>query len=411
MRDTVVIGAGLAGLSCALKLAESGQKVTLVTKGIGGIQLGQGTVDVFGYNPQYIDQPLKAVDEAQDGHPYSLISSEKMSDALRWFQGICPDGLLVGDGQKNYRLPTAVGALRPTALAQTSMVAGQPTPNKKFVIVGLKRLKDFYPQMVAQNLGRQKDDEGNAITSRAVEIDFEARPGEEDTSGLNFARALDDPSRRQEFCALIKPLLQDGETVGLPAVLGIKDLDAWKDIEKTLGHPVFEIPLLPPSVPGMRINEHLMRLAKAKVRVVVGAAVTGYDCQGENIKSITISSAGSPKVIEAKDFVLATGGFESGALLLDSYGDLSETVFGLPVHADEEALLHDDYWGKEQPLFQAGVKTDDELRPINKEGEIIFQNLRIIGGLLPGATRWREKSGDGIALVSALHSADMIVKK
>lgn len=411
MRDTVVIGAGLAGLSCALKLAESGQEVTLVTKGIGGIQLGQGTVDVFGYNPQYIDEPLKAVEAAGEGHPYGFITAEQMEQSLKWFQGVCPDGLLVGDGQKNYRLPTAVGALRPTALAQRSMVAGQPTAGKKYVIVGLKRLKDFYPELVAQNLQRQKDDEGNAIVARAVQVDFEARPGEEDTSSLNFARTLDDPARRQEFCELIKPLLKDGEVVGLPAVLGIKDLAVWKDVENALGHSVFEIPLLPPSVPGMRINEHLLRLAKAKVRVILGSAVNGYDCDGSTITSITITSAGHPKTIAAKNFVLATGGFESGALKLDSYGKLSETVFGLPVHADEETLLHGDYWGKEQPLFQCGVKTDKELHPVNKNGEVIFRNLHVIGGLLPGATRWREKSGDGIALASALHSANLIVKK
>ena len=48
MRDAVVIGAGLAGLAATLRLAEAGAKVTLVTKGIGGLQLGQGTLDILG---------------------------------------------------------------------------------------------------------------------------------------------------------------------------------------------------------------------------------------------------------------------------------------------------------------------------------------------------------------------------
>ena len=45
MRDAVVIGAGLAGLAASIRLAQRGAKVTLVTKGIGGLQLGQGTID------------------------------------------------------------------------------------------------------------------------------------------------------------------------------------------------------------------------------------------------------------------------------------------------------------------------------------------------------------------------------
>jgi len=48
MRDVVVIGAGLAGLAAAIKAADSGLSVTLVTKGVGGIQLGTGTVDILG---------------------------------------------------------------------------------------------------------------------------------------------------------------------------------------------------------------------------------------------------------------------------------------------------------------------------------------------------------------------------
>ena len=64
MRDVVVIGAGLAGLAAAIKAADAGLSVTLVTKGVGGIQLGTGTVDILGYRPEPVDKPL----EALEGH-------------------------------------------------------------------------------------------------------------------------------------------------------------------------------------------------------------------------------------------------------------------------------------------------------------------------------------------------------
>ena len=64
MRDVVVIGAGLAGLAAAIKAADAGLSVTLVTKGVGGIQLGTGTVDILGYRPEPVEAPL----EALEGH-------------------------------------------------------------------------------------------------------------------------------------------------------------------------------------------------------------------------------------------------------------------------------------------------------------------------------------------------------
>jgi|GEM_PF-4636611 len=36
--------------------------------------------------------------------------------------------------------------------------------------------------------------------------------------------------------------------------------------------------------------------------------------------------------------------------------------------------------------------------------------IHAVGGNLAGATRWREKSGEGIALASAVRAADTIVE-
>ena len=54
MSRVVVIGAGLAGLIAAFRLAAGGATVTLLSKGIGGLQLGQGTIDVLGYAPDRV---------------------------------------------------------------------------------------------------------------------------------------------------------------------------------------------------------------------------------------------------------------------------------------------------------------------------------------------------------------------
>ncbi|MDK9345519.1 FAD-binding protein, partial [Propionibacterium freudenreichii] len=63
MRDVVVIGAGLSGLLAAIRLRRAGLAVTMVHKGRGGLQLGQGTIDLLGYRPDRVARPLDELDD------------------------------------------------------------------------------------------------------------------------------------------------------------------------------------------------------------------------------------------------------------------------------------------------------------------------------------------------------------
>lgn len=413
MRDAVVIGAGLAGLAAALRLARGGAAVTLVTKGIGGLQLSQGTVDLLGYSDSgRIDAPLAALGEhlaSRPGHPYSHFTPEFIAESANWLKDILGPELLVGDPASNVLIPTSVGALRPTSLYQPSMAAGIPAPGASYVIVGLKRLKDFYPKLIAENLSRQNGPDGAPIRVRSLIVDVEIRPREVDTTGTNHARALDEPAVRERLAQAIAPHLREGEVVGLPAVLGLNDAAAWKDIASRLGHEVFEIPMQPPSIPGMRLNQALTALVKKEARFILGSAVTGIDVEDGAVKAVRISTAGRETRIETKSLVLAGGGFESGALDMDSYGRVTDSILSLPVLGAEGQLLHGDFWGSEQPVFLAGLDVDDEMRPLGADKTPVYSNVHAAGGNLAGATRWREKSGEGIALASALRAADQIL--
>ena len=88
MNDVVVIGLGPAGLSAALRLAESGRRVLLVAKGEGGFQLSQGTIDVFGYAPQPVTDPLAAIGELTNGHPYAQLGAGRVRDAVSWLRDV-----------------------------------------------------------------------------------------------------------------------------------------------------------------------------------------------------------------------------------------------------------------------------------------------------------------------------------
>ena len=84
MSRVIVIGAGLAGLVAANRLASAGVGVTLLAKGIGGLQLGQGTIDVLGYSPDRVTNPiltLSAIASARPEHPYAAIGAAPVGKA------------------------------------------------------------------------------------------------------------------------------------------------------------------------------------------------------------------------------------------------------------------------------------------------------------------------------------------
>lgn len=407
-----VIGAGLAGLTAALRLADGGASVVLISKGIGGIQLSQGTLDILGYAPDRVERPLDglaAFVAERPRHPYALLA-DTVADAVGYVTGLVGPDLLGGDGTTNLQLPTAVGAVRPTAVAPPGLAAADVRASTSFLVVGFRRLKDFQASLVAGNLGRTPVAD---VTARHVWIDFVARDGEHDSSALTFARALDDPAARERLAALLTSQITGDETVLVPACLGLNDVGVARRLSEQLGHRVAEVALQPPGVPGMRLNHALIQAAKSRgIRLVNGSKVTGSTVDGHRLASVEVASAGHPLQVAADAFVYAPGGFESGALTVDSYGAIADVGLGLPLTADSAVgLINEDFWGSDQALFEVGVKPDAAMRPLDRAGDVVWSNVHVAGGILAGANRWREKSGDGIAVASAVRAADTIVEE
>ena len=71
-----------------------------------------------------------------------------------------------------------------------------------------------------------------------------------------LARALEVPATRQRLAERIAPLLGSAQALGLPAILGVHRPDqVHRELQSLLGVPVFEIPTMPPAVPGVRLRE------------------------------------------------------------------------------------------------------------------------------------------------------------
>jgi len=405
--DAVVIGAGSAGLTAATRLAEGGARVCVLAKGIGSTHLAPGTVDVLGYAPELVEEPARALSElaaARPDHPYALMGVESVAPALQWFAERIADGpqpgyRYVGDLERNHLLPTAVGVLRPSALVPETMAEGDMRTHEPVCIVGTRVLRDFHAALCAANLAKA------GIEARAIDLEIEVERADQNALGL--ARRFDDPAWRAAFAAQLVAVLGADERVALPAVLGSKDPHGVRtDLEKRLGRPVFEIPTLPPSVPGMRMFEILRStLRGAGGRLVLGSEVVGAERENGRVTAVQAHASGRDVRYVAPSFVLATGGFASGAITLGSDWVTRERALDLPLRglpAPGEPRFTSTYLA-EQPMARVGVAVDAQLRAEGAE------NVVVAGAALPGAVPWRELSGEGIALASGYHAASMIL--
>jgi glycerol-3-phosphate dehydrogenase subunit B len=405
--DVVVIGTGLAGLTAALRLAEGGARVLVLAKGVGATHLSAGTIDVLGYMPERVEHPGEALGRLaaeRPEHPYALLGADAVSGAVDWFKARVAGGSLApyaytGGLEENLLLPTAVGVPRPSAVVPETMAGGDLRRDAPIFVVGFRGFKDFHPALLAETLRR------SGIAARSAELDL-VPEGRVDVNSLGYARAFDDPAFRAEVTAQLVGRLRADERVAFPAVLGIADPHgAWAELEQRLARPVFEIPTLPPSVPGMRLFAILRdALRRAGGRVILNAVVTGAEREGGRAGAVRVRVGLREERRGCDWVVLATGGFASGGLELDSRWTARETALGLPVAgvpAPGDERFSPGYFD-DHPIARAGVAVDAELRPAG------YENVLVTGATLAGAEPWREKSGDGISLATGYRAAELV---
>jgi glycerol-3-phosphate dehydrogenase subunit B len=276
------------------------------------------------------------------------------------------------------------------------------------LVVGFHVLRDFHAAYLADNVARA------GAPARAIVLDRRV-DGRPEANSLGLARAFDDPVVRAEIIAEVARALDGAERVGFPAGLGAEDPHGvWSDLQDRLGRPVFEIPTLPPSVPGMRVFRTLRdRLRGNGGRIVINSAAVGAVRDGLRVEAVRATAAGREVLYRARWIVLATGGVASGGITLDSHWRARETALGLPVHgapAPGEPRFAPEYFG-EHPFARVGVAVDDGLRPVDGESVRLLDNVLVTGATLAGARPWQEKSGDGLSLTSGHRAAELILEE
>ena len=442
--DVLVVGGGLAGITAARSAAREGVDVRLVSHKASTLRQASGLIDALGYVPPTepakplregpptagrgvdpdewpdpdgpLADPYEAIGDLPETHPYRLVGGDALRDGLALFDDLVGDAYLGGHTDRNALVPTFGGAVKPTARYPKSAAAGVASDDRPTLIVGFRSLTEYDARSFADRLAAS----GVPFDVAGVEVEF-AEAFRADAKITRLAKALDRDEAidgtpaREALAKAVAPHLHDVvddeggvdrvERVGFPAFLGDDEgADVRAELADRLGADVFEIPMGPPSLPGLRLEDRLYDALDAEgVRFETGTPVVDYetDANGE-IEHLIMNRKGSKVPYGADAVVLATGGLVGKGLDSDRDG-VREPVLDLyvPQPSDRYEWFVDDAFG-EQPYARFGVRPDDRLRPLDESGAVAHGNVRVAGAVVGGADVAREKSASGVSLATGL---------
>lgn len=413
--DTVIIGGGLAGLVCGIRLQKAGKKCAIVSSGQNAMHFSSGSFDLLGKLPDGtpVEDPIKAIPALGNEHPYSILGAETVekyaAEAVDFFNGC---GVPVyGDAHKNTWRITPTGERKPAWLKLSDFSPFEAQDSKvgeKILIVNILGYLDFNTKFLADSF--EKNGSKCRIVSLKLEEMERLRKNPSEMRATNIARVMDRDGVWEKAVAQVKEYLKDEDTVVLPAVFGLKNGSVIEKIRESVSVKTVFISTMPPSVPGIRSQMQLKaEFEKAGGRFFLGDSVIDaeYDEAGE-VKSVGTANFGDIRLY-ADNFVLATGSFFSKGLVATPE-KVTEPVFGVDLIINEgrDNWFDRNFW-KKQNYISFGAAVNENLN-VSVEGKTIT-NLYAAGSIIGGYNALYEGSGGGVAIVTAMKTADMILEK
>ncbi len=410
--DNIIIGGGLTGLSCGIRLAEAGRKCAIISSGQSAIHFFSGSLDLLSaIGDDAVSQPLAAMKLLPEDHPYKRVGIENCARLAEESQALLERAKLKfrGTAQQNHYVMTPMGGMKPTWLTLddfTTFENGEDFPWKKAKIMNFKGFLDFHTLFVKDGLAKM----GVSADIHDIAMkEFEAiRRNPSEMRSSNIAKVFDQGDALNEFAAKVNELSHDTEVVILPAVFGLFENDVARQLKSMIEKPLLLLPAIPPSVPGIRSQILLRkRFEELGGLYFLGDHVNDGIIEGNQLKEIHTTNHGDIKM-EADQFILATGSFYSKGLVATP-DKIYEPIFGLDIDAsDKREDWFDEKVFNNQPFMQYGVKADDDFRATINGNPI--DNLFVAGSVLGGANALKEGSGAGISLLTSLYVAENLLK-
>ena len=416
--DVAVIGAGMAGMAAALFAAERGLSCIQIGSG-GGILFASGLLDLLAVQPvaqhrlwQSPFEALAALAREQHAHPLAQVDPLAIRTAFqRFVAALTSAGMPYAQmGEHNSNVITSIGTVKTSYGVPLTMVAGVAALAQRLpcLLVDFRGLREFSARQIVETLAQEWP------TLRHQRIEFPGFEAVPEVYAVHLARALENRETRERTIALIKPLLGDARVVGLAALLGLsRSSEVHAAFEAGLGVPVFEIPTMPTSVPGLRLLGALEAVMSARgVTRRQLSSVRSLNFDGDTATLDLVGAPGGER-IRAGAVVLATGRFSGRGLTADRQS-VRESILGLPV---QQPLAREDWHQRDfldptgHAINRAGLLTDEAWRPLDASGKPAWANLFAIGSILAEQDWMRAKCGSGLAIATAWAAVEQITQQ
>jgi glycerol-3-phosphate dehydrogenase subunit B len=405
-----VIGRGMAGMASAFFAASRG--ISTVQIGItGGTIFASGFLDLMGVHPieekKSWHDPWAGIDALTRDiphHPYAQVKKKGIRAAFEEVVSFLKEADLpyYRRKERNLEMITPLGTVKRTYCVPQTMLSGVRALEEKrpCLLVGFRGLNDFSARQIAATLQDTWPD------LRATRISFpNAAHVSELFPGEIMAQTLELSNNRKKLVEAVVPHVKDAQAVGMPAIFGMhRTQEIVAELKEKIGVPVFEIPTMPVSVPGLRLNDTFARhLSLKEVKLFSQSRVLEVGRGSNGIFVLDIGNKTREYTVRAKGIILASGRFLGGGL----YGDrqrIRETIFDLPVYQprDRNGWHCENFFdSRGHPANQAGLEVDDSFRPLDSSGRPAFETLFAAGSILAHQDWMRMKCGSGLAIATA----------
>ena len=413
--DTIIIGGGLAGLVCGIKLQKAGKKCAIVSAGQSAMHFSSGTFDLLGklQDGTPVESPLEALKSLPAEHPYSILGEDRVKkyaeEAVSFF-GEC--GINVtGDASRNSWRVTPTGERKPAWLTLgdfTPLAAKDEKIGKKALIVNILGYLDFNTKFLADSFEKQGT-ECRIVALKLEEME-RLRKNPSEMRATNIARVMDRDGIWKKAAEQIKSMIKDEDVVVLPAVFGLKDGKVVEKLREAIGIKAMFIATMPPSVPGIRSQMSLKsEFEKAGGRFFLGdTAIDATAAEDGDILNVGTVNFDDIR-LHGDNFVLATGSFFSKGLIATPE-KVYEPVLGIDLTYNEgrDRWFDRNFWNR-QDYISFGAKVDSDLNAYINGKKV--SNVYAIGSLIGGCNALYEGCGGGTAILTALAAADRILEK
>lgn len=422
--DCIIIGGGIAGLTCGIKCATAGLHCAIISSGMSALHFSSGSIDLLSYYPgqTVVYSPFDVLGRfisERPAHPYAKCGPDTVEEALLFFkEQVGKEGIeFCANDRKSHFHITALGTLKPTFYSQKSVY--NPDMQDAFLqkpkigIVNVAEFRDFNPDLVAANLKTHSFFKDCDIVTGSLELGeiLRTQKNPHEFRSIDIARIFDSGTYLESVAEKINHLTGDSRFVGMPAFLGISNFNSvYSALRELTGKYIYEIPTLPPSILGMRLDDALKsRFADLGGVFIAGDRVVGGEFSHDRLKHIFTQNYGD-NLLRADCFVLATGSFFSGGLS-SRLNSIKEPVFDLALDytSGRKNWYSSSFLDPQShPFLEFGVRTNEHFNPIDNKGGHI-QNLFCIGAVLANYNPVKEGSGSGVAIGSAYRVAKQII--